>query len=64
MIGLSRVTPWRWLLPPARGLAPASIVVVVAGLRSRASTSRSAVGLAPTLTHALLPDGRHWVLLI
>jgi hypothetical protein len=64
MIGLSRVTPRRWLLPPARGLAPASIVVVVAGLKSRAATSRSAVSLAPTLTHALLPDGGSWILLI
>jgi hypothetical protein len=31
LIGLSRVTPRRWLLPPARGLAPTSVVVVVAG---------------------------------
>jgi hypothetical protein len=64
MIGLSRVTPWRWLLPPARGLTPASVVVVVAGLRSRATASCSAVSLAPTLTHVLLPDSRRWVLLI
>jgi hypothetical protein len=56
MIGLSRVTPRRWLLPPARGLAPASVVVVVARLKSRVAASRSAVSLAPTLTHALLPD--------
>jgi hypothetical protein len=34
MIGLSWVTPWRWLLPPARGLTPAS-VIVVAALRLR-----------------------------
>jgi hypothetical protein len=55
MIGLSWVTPWKWLLPPARGLAPASVVVVVAGLKSRATTSRSAVSLAPTLpTHSSL----------
>jgi hypothetical protein len=64
MIGLSRVTPWRWLLPPARGLTPASVVVVVAGLMSRTTASRSAVSLAPTLTHALLPDSRRRVLLI
>jgi hypothetical protein len=64
MIGLSRVTPWKWLLPPARGLAPASVVVIVAGLRLRVSASCSAVSLAPTLTHALLPDGTRRVLLI
>jgi hypothetical protein len=64
MIGLSRVSPRRWLLPPARGLAPASVVVVVAGLKSRATASHSAVSLAPTLTHALLPDGGSWILLI
>jgi hypothetical protein len=63
MIGLSRVTPRRWLLPPARGLAPAS-VVVVAGLKSRATASRSAMSLAPTLTHTLLLDGGSWILLI
>jgi hypothetical protein len=64
MIGLSRVTPWRWLLPPARGLAPVSVVVVVAGLRSRTTAGRLAVSLAPALAHALLPDGRCRVLLI
>jgi hypothetical protein len=64
MFGLSRVAPWRWLLPPARGLAPVSIVVVVAGLRSRTTASRSAVSLAPALAHMLLPDGRHQVSLI
>jgi hypothetical protein len=63
MIGLSRVTPWRWLLPPARGLAPASVLVVVARLRSRTATD-SAVSLASDLTHALLPDGRRRVVLI
>jgi hypothetical protein len=36
----------------------------VAGLESRATASRSAVSLAPTLSHALLPDGGSWVLLI
>jgi hypothetical protein len=64
MIVLWRVTPRRWLLPPTGGLAPASVVVVVAGLKSRATASRSAVSLAPTLTHALLPDGGCWILLI
>jgi hypothetical protein len=64
MIGLSRVTSWRWLLPPARCLAPANVVIVVAGLRSRMTASRAAVSLAPALAHALLPDGRHRVLLI
>jgi hypothetical protein len=64
MIGLSWVTPWRWLLPPATGLAPASVVIVVAGLRSRTTASRSAVSLAPALAHALRPDGRRRVLLI
>jgi hypothetical protein len=64
MICLSRVTPWRWLLPPARGLAPASIVVVVTGLMLRMTTSRSAVSLALTLTHALFPDSGRWVMLI
>jgi hypothetical protein len=63
MIGLSRVIPWRWLLPPARGLAPATVVVVVAGLRSRTAAG-SVVSLAPALAHALLPDGRRRVVLI
>jgi hypothetical protein len=62
MIGLSRMTPLRWLLPPARGLAPASIVV--AELMSRTATSRSAVSLAPTLTHAFRPNGGRRVVLI
>jgi hypothetical protein len=62
MIGLLRVTSWLWLLPPARGLAPAS--VVVAELVSRTAASRSAVSLAPTLTHARLPDGGRRVVLI
>jgi hypothetical protein len=64
MIGLSQVTPWRWMLPPTRGLVPASVVVVVAGLRSRTAAGHSAVNLAPALTHALLPDGRCQVVLI
>jgi hypothetical protein len=64
VIGLPRVTPWRWLLPPARGLTPAGVVVVVARLRSRTTTSRSAMSLALALAHVLLPDGRRRVLLI
>jgi hypothetical protein len=62
MISLSWVTPLRWLLPLAWDLAPAG--VVVAGLVSRATASRSAVSLAPTLADALLPDGGCWVVLI
>jgi hypothetical protein len=62
MIGLSRVTPLWWLLPPARGLAPTHIVV--ADLVSRTAASRSAVSLTSTLAHALLPDGRRRVVLI
>jgi hypothetical protein len=63
MIGLSRVASWRWLLPPARSLTPASIVVV-ATLRSRTTACRSAVSLASAFAHTLLPKGRHRVLLI
>jgi hypothetical protein len=62
MIELLRMTPLRWLLPPARGLASAS--VVVAELLSRTAASRSAVSVTSTLTHVLLPDGGHWVVLI
>jgi hypothetical protein len=62
MIGLPRMTPLRWLLPPARSLGPAS--VVVAELVSRTAASRSAVSLTLTLTHALLPDGGRRVVLI
>jgi hypothetical protein len=64
MIGLSRVTPWRWLLPPARGLTPAGVVIVVAALRSRTASYRATVSLASAFTHALLPNGRCRVLLI
>jgi hypothetical protein len=63
MIGLSRVTSWRWLLPPARGLTPPA-VVVVAALRSRMAAYRLAVSLALAFAHALLPEGRRLVLLI
>jgi hypothetical protein len=61
MIGLSRVTPWRWLLPPTRGLTPAGVVVVVAALRSRTVTCRLTVSLASAFAHALLPNGRRRV---
>jgi hypothetical protein len=63
MIGLSQVTSWRWLLPPARSVTPAS-VVVVAALRSRTAACRSAMSLALAFAHALFPEGRHRVLLI
>jgi hypothetical protein len=62
MIGLSRMTPLRWLLPPARGLTPTG--VFVAYLVSRTAASRSAVSLTSTLAHALLPDGGRRVVLI
>jgi hypothetical protein len=62
MISLSRLTPLRWLPPPARGLALASVVVTE--LVSRMAASRSAVSLAPALTHVLLPDGGRRVVLI
>jgi hypothetical protein len=55
MICLSPMTPLRWLLPPARGLAPTG--VVVADLVSRTAASCSAVSVTSTLAHALLPDG-------
>jgi hypothetical protein len=64
MIGLSQVTPWRWLLPPARGLTLASVVVVVAALRSKTAAGRSTVSLASAFAHALLPNGRWRVSLI
>jgi hypothetical protein len=64
MIGLSRVTPWRWLLAPARGLTPASVVVVVAALRSGTAACRSTMSLGSAFAHALLPEGRRRVLLI
>jgi hypothetical protein len=63
VIGLSRVTSWRWLLPPARGLTPVSVVVVDA-LRSRTAACRSAVSLASAFAHELLPEGRRRVWLI
>jgi hypothetical protein len=64
MIGLSRVASWRWLLPPASGLTPASAVVVVAALRSGMAAYRLTVSLAAAFAHALFPDGGRRVLLI
>jgi hypothetical protein len=63
MIGLSRITPWRWLLPPARGLTPAT-VVVIAALRSGMAACRLTMSLASAFAHAFLPEGRRQVLLI
>jgi hypothetical protein len=64
MIGLSRVASWRWLLPPASGLTPASVVVVIAMLRSRTASCRSTVSLAAAFAHVFFSDGGHRVLLI
>jgi hypothetical protein len=65
MIGLSRVASWRWLLPPASGLTPTSIVVVVvASLRSRTAACRSTVRLAAAFAHVFFSDGGRRILLI
>jgi hypothetical protein len=64
MIGLSRVASWRWLLPPATGLTPVSIVIVVASLRSRTAACRSTVKLAAAFTHVFFSDGGRRVLSI
>jgi hypothetical protein len=64
MIGLSRVAFWRWLLPPASGLTPASLVVVITLLRSRTAACRSTVRLSTAFAHVFFSDGRHRVLLI
>jgi hypothetical protein len=64
MIGLSRVASWRWLLPPASGLTLASIVVVIASLRSRTAAYRSTVRLAAAFAHVFFSDGGHRVLLV
>jgi hypothetical protein len=64
MIGLSRVTSWRWLLPPASGLTPASVVVVIASLRSRTVACRSTVRLAAAFAHVFFSNGGRRVLLI
>jgi hypothetical protein len=64
MIGLSRVASWRWLLPPASGLTPTSVVVVITPLRSRTATCRLTVRLAAAVAHVFSSDGRRRVLLI
>jgi hypothetical protein len=53
MIGLSWDASWRWLLPPASGLAPASVVVVIVVLRSRTAACHSTVSLAVAFAHVL-----------
>jgi hypothetical protein len=57
MIDLSRVTLWRWLLPPTKGLTPISIVIVAA-LRSRMAACYWTVSLVLAFAHTLLPEGR------
>jgi hypothetical protein len=64
MIGLSWVASWRWLLPPASGLTPVSVVVVAAAMRLRTAACRSTVSLAVAFAHAFFSDGRRRVLLI
>jgi hypothetical protein len=64
MIGLSRVASWRWLLPLTGGLTPASVVVVIASLRSRTVACRSTVRLAAAFAHVFFSDGGCRVLLI
>jgi hypothetical protein len=61
-IGLSQMTPLRWLLPPDRGLAPTC--VVVADLVLRTATSRSTASLTWTLVHAFFPDDGRRIVLI
>jgi hypothetical protein len=60
--GLSQMTPLRWLLPPARGLAPTCVVITDLVLRT--TTSRSTASLTSTLVHALFPDDRRRIMLI
>jgi hypothetical protein len=64
MIGLSRVASWRWLLPPASGLTPTSVVVVIASLRSRTAACRLTVSLATAFAHMFFSHGGRRVLLI
>jgi hypothetical protein len=64
MIGLSWVASWRWLLPLTSGLTPASVVVVIAALRSRTAAYRSTVSVAAAFAHVFFSDGGHRVLLI
>jgi hypothetical protein len=64
LIGLSWVASWRWLLPPASGLTPTSVVVVIALLRSRMAACRSTVRLVAAFADVFFSDGRRRVLLI
>jgi hypothetical protein len=64
MIGLSWVASRRWLLPLASGLTLASVVVVIAELRSRTTACHSTVSLAAAFAHEFFSDGRRPVLLI
>jgi hypothetical protein len=64
IIGLLRVAPWRWLLPPASGLTPTSVVVVVAAMRSRMAAYRSTVTLAVAFAHVFFSDAGRQVLLV
>jgi DNA-binding transcriptional ArsR family regulator len=57
MIGLVRVASRRWLLPPASGLTPTSVVVVIAALRSRTDAYLSTVSLAAAFAHVFFSDG-------
>jgi hypothetical protein len=61
MVGLSRVASWRWLLPLASVLTPASVVIVVASLRSRIAAYRSTVRLAAAFVHVFFSDSGHRV---
>jgi hypothetical protein len=56
-VGLLRVAPWRWLLPPTSGLASARNVVVVAPLGSRTAACCLARSLAMALAYMFVPDG-------
>jgi hypothetical protein len=64
MIGLLRVASRRWLSPPASGLTPASVVVIIAALRSRTAACHSTVSLAAAFAHEFFSDGGCRVLLI
>jgi hypothetical protein len=64
MIGLSRVASWRWLLPPASGLTPMSVVVVIVSLSSRTAACRSTVSLAAAFAHVFFSDNGRRVLMI
>jgi hypothetical protein len=61
-IGLSQVTPLRWLLPPTGGLAPSS--VVVADLVLGTTTSRPTASLTSAFVHTFFPDDGCRIVLI